>query len=281
MAITCNDSRRGLYLYDALLIFKNIQIGDWFIFYKSIAFLFMNKSRQYLLLSILVIFPILVFVFLMSMGNNTYPLDIYHTQWIEEVEVDGQPYLDTLRDASALEGHKIVDTIYHHISNFELTDQEGKTFKGEQLSGKVYVADFFFTRCGNPTLCPRMSTELKRVQENFKDNDLVKIVSFTVDPANDTPEVLKEYAGRYQAKYNKWKFLTGKKEKIYDLAYNSFKVNAMEEGSEVTPEFLHATKFMLIDAQGRVRGYYEGTSREEVDKLILEIKILLHEIKNS
>ncbi len=241
----------------------------------------MNKNRQYILLGILVIFPILVFVFLQSMGTNTYPLEIYHTQWIEEVQVDGQPYLDTLRDASALEGHKIVDTIYHHIPDFELTDQEGKVFKGASLDGQVYVADFFFTRCGNPTLCPRMSAELERVQENFKDNDLVKIVSFTVDPVNDTPKVLKEYAGRYQANYEKWKFLTGEKDKIYDLAYYGFKVNAMEEGNEVTPEFLHATKLMLIDAQGRVRGYYEGTNREEVDKLILEIKILLYEIKKS
>jgi len=239
----------------------------------------MNKSRQYILLSILVILPILFFVFLQSMGSNTYPLDIYHTQWIEEVEVNGQPYLDTLRDATALKGHKIVDTIYHHIPDFELIDQNGKSFKGSQLDGNVYIADFFFTRCGNPTLCPRMSAELKRVQEDFKDNENVKIVSFTVDPVNDTPKVLKEYAERYQARYEKWKFLTGEKEEIYALAYNGFKVNAMEEGDDVTPEFLHATKLMLIDTKGRVRGYYEGTSREDVDKLVLEIKILLYEAK--
>lgn len=241
----------------------------------------MKPNRKYFLLGLLVIFPILIFIFLQTQGSNSYPLDIYYTQWIEEVEIDGELYLDTVRDVSQISNKKIIDTIYHQIPNFELTDQKGKQFKSNELKGFIYVADFFFTRCGNPTLCPRMSAELKRVQENFKDNDQVKIVSFTVDPEFDTPEVLNEYAGRYQANYDKWKFLTGKKKDIYDLAYFGFKVNAMEEGNEVTPDFLHATKFMLIDPLGRIRGYYEATSREDVDRLILEIKILLYEYKNA
>ncbi len=240
----------------------------------------MNLNRKYFLLGLLVIFPILIIIFLLTQGNNAYPLDIYYTKWIEEVEIDGEVYLDTVRDVSQISNKKIIDTIYHQIPNFELTDQKGKLFSSKTLEGQVYIADFFFTRCGNPTLCPRMSAEMKRLQENFRDDDQVKLVSFTVDPEFDTPEVLAEYAARYQANYEKWRFLTGKKKDIYDLAYFGFKVNAMEEGDEVTPDFLHATKFMLIDPLGRIRGYYEATNREDVDRLILEVKILLYEYKS-
>ncbi|NJL11584.1 MAG: SCO family protein [Microscillaceae bacterium] len=231
------------------------------------------------MLSFLVVFPILVFVFLQSFGTNTYPLQVFHTQWIEEVQLEGQTLRDTVEDASLLKGKKIVDTIYHRIPNFRLTDQYNRPFQSNQLEGMIYVVDFFFTRCGNPSLCPQMSQELKRVQENFKDQKALKLLSFTVDPDHDTPAVLKEYAGRYQAQEGKWFFLTGDKTKIYDLAFEGFKVNAMEEEAVVKPDFLHAIKFILVDKEGRIRGYYNGTEREEVDRLILEIKILLHEYK--
>ncbi|GAB4395735.1 MAG: hypothetical protein OHK0053_06030 [Microscillaceae bacterium] len=241
----------------------------------------MNKSRQFIVLTFLVVFPILVFVFLQSFGTNTYPLQVFHTQWIEELPFEGQILRDTVQDASLLKGKKIVDTLYHRIPDFALTDQHNRPFQSKQLEGAIYVADFFFTRCGNPTLCPRMSQELKRVQENFKDQEMLKLVSFTVDPSHDTPEVLKEYAGRYQAQEGKWFFLTGEKKKIYDLAFDGFKVNAMEEDVVVKPDFLHAIKFILVDKEGRIRGYYNGTEREDVDRLILEIKILLHEYKQA
>ena len=167
-----------------------------------------------------------------------YHLDIYHTQWLEEVDLDGEKYLDTIRDVTRLEGKKIVDTIYHTIPEFELTDQDGNSFSSKMLKGKIYVADFFFTRCGNPDLCPRMSSELKRVQEVYKGEDDFKIISFTVDPVNDTPEILKTYAKNYNALAGQWYFLTGEKRKIYDLAYEGFKINAMEEIETIRPDFL-------------------------------------------
>lgn len=230
-----------------------------------------------MILGIILVFPILVFVFLQSFGENHYALEVYHTTWIEEVDLDGEPFLDTVRDQSQLEGRKIVDTLYHQIPEFKLTNQDNQAFYSKQLEGKIYVADFFFTRCGNPSLCPRMSSELRRVQEVYRNDEEVKIVSFTVDPQYDQPAVLKAYGESYEADFQQWSFLTGAKKEIYDLAYEGFKINAMEETDQIRPDFLHATKFMLIDKEGRIRGYYDGIEREEVDKLILEIKILKHE----
>lgn len=234
----------------------------------------MSVLKKYIFLGILVALPMCIFFFLYAFGKNHYHLDIYHTQWLEEVEVEGEKYLDTIRDVTRLQGKKIVDTLYHTIPNFAFTDQDGEQFSSESLKGKIYVADFFFTSCGNPTLCPRMSAEMQRVQEVYKDEEGIKLISFTVDPVKDTPEVLKEYAQRYDARLDQWHFLTGNKKDIYSLAYEGFKVSAMEENVTILPDFLHAIKFILVDQQGRVRGYYDGTNAEEVDRLITEIKIL-------
>lgn len=234
----------------------------------------MKTWKKYSFLGILVALPMLIFFFLYAFGKNYYHLETYHTQWLEELEIDGEKYIDTVKDLAQLPNKKIIDTLYHTIPDFTLTDQYGKEFSGNILDGKIYVADFFFTTCGNPTLCPRMSSELKRVQEVYKGENDIKIVSFTVDPQNDTPEVLKKYAQSYHALKGQWYFLTGNKADIYRLAFEAFKINALEEVETIKPDFLHATKFILVDRQGRIRGYYEGTNTEEVDRLITEIKIL-------
>lgn len=115
---------------------------------------------------------------------------------------------------------------------------------------------------------------MKRIQDFYKDSPEVHFVSYTVDPEYDTPEVLKAYAESYQADPKRWYFLSGDKEQIYHLAYHGYKVSALDESEKVTPDFLHSTMFMLVDKEGRIRGYYEATNPEDVDKLILEIKIL-------
>lgn len=222
----------------------------------------MQKLSKLLILGVLLILPVLIFLFLNQFGQNHYQLTIYYP--LDSTQVNGKWQVK-----------------YHTIPDFQLINQEGKTFSQKNLQGKVYVADFFFTRCGNPTFCPRMSGELQRVQEKFVNKPQVQIVSFTVDPTNDTPEVLNKYAQNYQAKPDKWNFLTGAKKTIYDLAYHGFKINAVEdqEAGKITPDFIHASKFILVDEEGRIRGYYDGTSREDVDRLMVEIEILLYERK--
>lgn len=153
-----------------------------------------------------------------------------------------------------------------------LTDQEGKKFDSKILKGKVYVADFVFTRCTG--ICPTMTTQLTRVQEAFADNPEVVLVSYTVDPEYDSDSIFKAYAQHHKAVYGKWYMLTGPKADIYDLANHAYMVAAAEEGEE---QFVHTPKFTLIDRKGRIRGYYDGTKPEDVDKLILEIKVVLQE----
>jgi protein SCO1 len=220
----------------------------------------MQKSSKLLILVVLLILPVLIFLFLNQFGRNHYKLLIYYP--LDSTQVKGKWQIK-----------------YHTIADFKLTNQIGKTISRQNLQGKVYVADFFFTRCGNPTFCPRMSSELSRVQAKFANKPQVQLVSFTVDPEHDTPEVLRKYAQNYQANAKQWHFLTGSKKTIYDLAFHSFKVNALEEKDVVTPDFIHTTKLILVDEQGRIRGYYDGTSREEVDKLMVEIEILLYELR--
>jgi protein SCO1 len=222
----------------------------------------MKKINKQAILVILLVLPVLFFLFLNQFGKNHYNIPIYYA--LDSVKV----------------GDKWKKT-YHTIPSFQLTNQEGKPFGRKEMKGKIVVADFFFTRCGNPTFCPRMAEQMKRIQDMFEENKEVLLLSHTVDPEYDTPEVLREYADKYQAKDGKWVFLTGKKRDIYELAFQGYKINALEEGEEVTPDFLHAVKFILLDNQGRVRGYYDGTDSKDVDRLMIELKILLYELKEG
>jgi len=153
-------------------------------------------------------------------------------------------------------------------------DQDGKAFNQSDLEGKYYVSDFFFTTC--PTICPDMSTQLKRVQEAYKADDDFMIVSHTVNPEVDSAETLKAYAELYEADPNKWVFLTGDKKIIYDLARKSY-FAATTEGDGGVNDFIHTENFVLVDKEKRIRGFYDGTSEESVDQLITDIEILSQE----
>ncbi|MFM2285111.1 MAG: hypothetical protein RLZZ543_608 [Bacteroidota bacterium] len=179
-----------------------------------------------------------------------------------------------------LPGEKEGDTTYHSIPPFQFTDQDGKLFGDKDLHGKIYVANFFFTSC--PSICPAMQTLMKKVQDtdDFKKLNDFKLVSFSVDPTHDSVAVLKEYAQRIQADSGRWYFLTGDKKAIYDLAYQGFMVNAMED--QTAPGgFLHSDMMMLIDRDRHIRGIYEGTSLKDVKRLIDEIKVLIAEYNTS
>jgi protein SCO1/2 len=163
------------------------------------------------------------------------------------------------------------DTIYHTIANFSLTNQDGEVVSGKTVTGKIYVANFFFATC--QSICPEMSGNLSAVQQEFMNDDSLLILSHSVNPLHDTVAVLKNYAATYGAKSGKWHLLTGNKKMIYDLAKTSYLVNALEDDG--TPEgFLHSELLLLIDGKGRIRGMYDGTDKAAIQELIAAIHLL-------
>lgn len=165
------------------------------------------------------------------------------------------------------------DTIYHQIPPFSFFNQDGKIITREDLKGKIHVADFFFTSC--PTICPKLTSQLKRLQAELKDTDIT-ILSFTVDPRRDSIARLKEYTEKNAINTNNWHLLTGDKEEIYNLGRNGYFLSAMED-EKAAGGFLHSEIIVLVDKELRIRGLYEGTSTDEVNKLINDIKKLHQE----
>lgn len=166
------------------------------------------------------------------------------------------------------------DTVYHTIGAFSLKNQYGENVTQATMANKICVSNFFFATC--QSICPEMSTNLTEVQKVFAGDDSVLILSHSVNPLHDTVEVLRGYASQYGALQNKWHLLTGDKKMIYDLAKNSYLVNAIEDDG--SPEgFLHSELFLLIDTKGRIRGMYDGTDKAQVQKLIADIRLLKKE----
>ncbi|GBC98278.1 SCO1 protein [bacterium HR17] len=168
--------------------------------------------------------------------------------------------------------------VYWTVPAFQLIAHDGKPFGSRDLKGKVWVAEFFFASCAG--ICLDMNRNMARVQKAFADNPDVVLVSITVDPKTDTPEILREYRKNFGAIEGKWVFLTGDKKAIYRLARHGFKVAAaevkpQEEGGAT--DFIHSDRFVLVDRQGRIRGYYNGTDKQQVQKLIADIHQLLRE----
>ncbi len=162
------------------------------------------------------------------------------------------------------------DTLYHTIQPFSFINQYHETVSEKTINNKIFVADFFFATC--QSICPKMSSQLVHVQKAFKDDNNVLILSHTVNPANDTVEVLNGYAQTYGTIKNKWHLLTGSKKTIYDMARFSYLVSALEDDGS-----LHSELFILVDAQKRIRGMYDGTDSVAVVKLISNIKLLKQE----
>jgi protein SCO1/2 len=167
------------------------------------------------------------------------------------------------------------DTIYHSVQPFSFINQDGKTITDKDYDGKIYVADYFFTTC--QTICPKMATELLRVQEKFAyTNGLVQILSHTVNPENDSVPVLKSYSEMIHADNSMWNFVTGDKKQLYDMARYSYLVNAME-GNGGPDDFIHSELFVLVDKEKHIRGIYDGTDIKAVNDLLDDIKVLIAE----
>lgn len=211
-----------------------------------------SRSRLLALLAILavLVLPSVAYL-LISTGKNDY----------QRLEIFGP------KEASRIPG----DTIYHTIAPFELVSSSGNPFGSDSLKNKIFVAEFFFATC--QTICPKMSMQMKRVQEAYLDDKEISLISITVNPEKDTVPALAEYAHKMGAIPGKWSFLTGQKRPIYDLARNSFFLAAMP-GDGGPDDFIHSEKLVLVDKEMRIRGYYDGTDYADVNLLMDEIKVL-------
>jgi protein SCO1/2 len=231
----------------------------------------MNKKT--IILFIVLILPVFIYLGLKTWGTNHFVLPRYIPAIDSTTgEIKMGKRLNPRWDESEL------DTIFQTIPDFNLINEKGEKFSSSSLKGKIYVASFFFTRCG--TICPKITGQLSRVQDTFNKDPDLKLISISVDPAFDHPEKLQAYAKRFDANQGQWTFLTGEKKVIYPLILTGFHVplaDASEYDAAIkNPDetFIHSERLVLVDKKGIIRGFYVGTDKKEVDRLLVEIKVL-------
>ena len=184
-----------------------------------------------------------------------------------------QKSLPILGPTQVLHENGKTDTLYHSIPPFSLLNQDSAQFNQDSLRGRVHLVDFFFTSC--PTICPKMSLTMQLVYQRLKEEDRFVLISHTIDPKNDVPGVLKNYAQKQGVTNHRWQFLTGPTQAIFALAesYLAFaKVAPEEEGG-----FTHSGFLMLLDGQHHLRAVYDGTRSEMADSIYSDIQILINE----
>lgn len=221
----------------------------------------MNKSLKAGILITILGVPALAFVFLKIFGSNSFELPYFFPETNEHGEV------------KVIEG----DTVFNQVLAFTLVNQNSDSVT--YTPGKITVVNFFFSRCG--TICPIMNVNLVKTADLFKDKPNIEFLGITVDPKFDTPEILKTYGRGIGTDKKNYQLLTGDKKYIYDLCIKGFKLpvaDASEYDKNITnidEMFIHSDKVMLIDTKGYFRGIYSGTSKEDIDRLRVEIKVLL------
>jgi protein SCO1/2 len=228
----------------------------------------MNK-KAILGLMIALGIPIACYLLLKSYGENA-------------VDIPRHYLLDTVV-TKVQRGKTVDDSIWHKTANIQLTNQLGDTVSLYDKQGKILVLDFFFTSCRS--ICPMLTRNMAKVQQSFKkggnvrnkiDTSIVHFMSFTVDPENDSVSVLKNYADRFGVNHDNWWMLTGNKKAIYDFAFNELKVDQFSE-EPISPDFVHTSRFVLLDRDYVVRGYYNGLDSNSLKKLSKDIGLLLLE----
>ena len=162
---------------------------------------------------------------------------------------------------------------YGTVPSFQLINQNGQPFGSAQLAGKIWIADFVYTTCPGP--CPMISSRMSELQKPLEKTD-VHLVSFSVDPEKDTPQVLRGYADKLQADPARWDFLTGPKSTIYKLSHDGFKL-AVSDGRDEQGIPVHSTRIVLVDRRGGIRGYYDAAEADAVTKLLADTNHLLRE----
>ncbi|MEJ8758266.1 SCO family protein [Pontibacter sp. H259] len=206
--------------------------------------------------------PLFVFIFIYTFGEHHFTLKSFFPVLDKKGEV--------LRNEEG-------DTVFQVVPDFTLTDQAAGSFSQQDLKDKIYVMNFFFTDC--PGMCKKMSSQLVRVQENLQNIQTVELVSISVKPREDSVQALQNYAKSYKADTTQWHFLTGNRNVIYSLAQKGFSLPLHKTGGP--EDFIHSDNFMLVDKNHVVRGVYKGTEVKEVDRMIMEINVLLDEYSKS
>ena len=163
---------------------------------------------------------------------------------------------------------------YHTIADFSFVNQNGDTITQKNYEGKIYVADFFFTTCGS--ICPKMTTNLEEVQKAILNNPKVMLLSHTVFPETDSIPVLKAYAVKHGVVDSKWNLVTGDKKEIYTMARKSYLAVKLGRPDQLY-DMVHTENFVLVDQKHRVRGFYDGTDKEEIKRLLEDINFLCKE----
>jgi protein SCO1 len=180
-------------------------------------------------------------------------------------------------------GKEITDSIWHKTANIHLQNQLGDSVGLFDKTGKIIVADFFFTSCGS--ICPKLTNNMSKMQQSFItggnvrnkiDTSIVQFISFTVDPERDSVPVIKDYADRFGVNHDNWWMLTGNRDSIYKFAFEELKVDKFSE-EPVSPDFVHTSRFVLIDKDHYVRGYYNGLDTLSMRKLARDIGLLMLE----
>ncbi|MGB5820219.1 MAG: SCO family protein [Saonia sp.] len=159
----------------------------------------------------------------------------------------------------------------HKVADFQLINQNGKTITQEDYKDKIYVADFFFTSC--PSICPVMTNNMVELQNTFLENEEVMFLSMSVTPTIDSIPVLRKYATDKGVLDSKWNVTTGNKKHIYELARKSY-FAVVEKGDGGLQDFIHTPNFILVDKQKQIRGIYDGTKEDEIQRLITDISVL-------
>jgi len=176
----------------------------------------------------------------------------------------GTTKYDTVKNGSSIR----VDTDYYHVPAFHFRAQDGSEMTEKNFAGSIYVAEYFVT--SGSVICRAMNKNMEKVFEHFKGNKEIKFASFTSDPANDSVPVIRSYVEKYGAGTKQWIFLTGDKSDLFDLARYGYLMNAGRNQDDL----VQTSQFVLVDKQGHIRGYYDGTRDREIGKLVVEMNIL-------
>ncbi len=216
--------------------------------------LFFKKYR--LFLSVVIVLSVIILFLFYSALKPKKMLPIYNPSMVNPELVDS-----TVQYISK----------YHTVEDFSFINQNGKTITQKEYEGKIYVADFFFTTCGS--ICPIMTSNLVLVQKAIINNPKVMLLSHTVFPETDSVPVLKAYALRNGVIDSKWNLVTGDKKQIYSMARKSYLAVKLGKPNELY-DMVHTENFVLVDSKRRVRGFYDGTKKEDIQRLIADINFL-------
>lgn len=230
-----------------------------FVFLRQIIFMksFLYKYRKFFI--VLILFSVVTISLFYSALKPQKTLPIYNPADVNPELVDS-----TVQYKSK----------YHTIADFSFVNQNGDTITQKNYEGKIYVADFFFTTCGS--ICPKMTTNLEEVQKAVLNNPKVMLLSHTVFPEVDSIPVLKEYAIKHHVVDSKWNLVTGDKKDIYTMARKSYLAVKLGRPDQLY-DMVHTENFVLVDQKRRVRGFYDGTNKEEMKRLLEDIDFLSKE----